>query len=101
MDIAEWEFYASCSRLKSERTKNGLKKKHLEKQLIRFYKRTIQIWKEKKALGYKDLVPPVQKGWKRFFVLRADVALTPEAFFLQQYLIKSIAHNTVCEKILK
>jgi hypothetical protein len=88
MDIAEWEFYASCSRLKSERTKNGLKKKDLEKQLIRSYKRLMQIWKEKEALGYKDLVPPVQKGWKRFFVLRADVVLIPEAFFLQQLLDK-------------
>lgn len=34
-------------------------------------------------LGEVPLHPPVMRGWKRTFVLRADVAAGPEAAFYQ------------------
>ncbi len=88
MNIAEWEFDALCSRLKTEQTKRRLRHKDLEKQLIRKYKRLRQVYKEQNNLGYIDLIPPVQKGWKRFFVLREDVSKSDDAQFFQQLLDK-------------
>lgn len=88
MHTREREFYASCSRLKTERTKKRLQKKDLEKQLIHLHKELKRIGREQHSLGYADLVPPVQKGWKRFFVLREDVARTNDAIFFQQIIDK-------------
>jgi hypothetical protein len=88
MNIGEVEFYASCSRLKSKRTKKRLQQKELEKQLIQQYKRLQQIRSEQMDLGFIDLVPPAQKGWKRFFVVREDVARSADALFFQELLDK-------------
>ncbi len=88
MHTREREFYASCSRIKTERRKKRLQKKELEKQLFRNYKELRRIRKEQWNLGYIDLVPPVQKGWKRFFVLKEDVAKTKDALFFQQIIDK-------------
>jgi hypothetical protein len=88
MHTPEWEYYATCSRLKTERTKKRLQKKDLDKQLLQNYKKLRRIWKEQWNLGYTDLVPPVQKGWKRFFVLREDVTTTKDALLFQQILDK-------------
>lgn len=88
MHTREREFYASCSRIKTERRKKRLQKKELEKQLFRNYKELRCIRKEQWNLGYIDLVPPVQKGWKRFFVLKEDVAKTKDTLFFQQIIDK-------------
>lgn len=88
MHTREREFYASCSRLKTERTKKRLQKKDLEKKLIHLCKELKRINREQHNLGYADLVPPVQKGWKRLFVLREDVARTNDAIFFQQIIDK-------------
>lgn len=88
MHLREREYYASCSRLKTERTKKRLREKDLEKQLIHLYKRLRHIRKEQNNLGYIDLVPPFQKGWKRFFVLRDDVLKSQDALFFQSILDK-------------
>jgi hypothetical protein len=39
-------------------------------------------------MGYVPLEPPVQRGWKRTFVLRADVASSAKAVFYQGILDK-------------
>ena len=88
MHISEREFYASCSRLKSKQTKKRLQHKDLEKQLIQQHKRLRHIRKEQNNLGYINLVPPVQKGWKRFFILREDVSRLENALFFQELLGK-------------
>lgn len=88
MHKREREFYASCSRLKSERTKKRLQHKDLEKQLIQLYKKLRHLREEQRNLGYTDLVPPFQRGWKRFFVLRDDVSRLENAFFFQGLLDK-------------
>lgn len=88
MSMAEWEFYALCYRLKTLRTKERNKKKAKEKELIRRNKRWAELCTNHRRKEYIDLVPPIQKGWKRFFVLREDIAKSEEAAFLQQLLDK-------------
>ncbi|MBL0330111.1 MAG: hypothetical protein IPP64_12005 [Bacteroidetes bacterium] len=65
-----------------------MQKKDLEKKLIYVYKELKRIRREHNNLGYADLVPPIQKGWKRFFVLREDVARTSDAIIFQQIIDK-------------
>lgn len=48
--------------------------------------------RQQQALGYEPLDPPIQRGWKRTFVLREDIKLSPHAEFFEN-LLKVI--NTV------
>jgi hypothetical protein len=73
-------------RMKSARRKKRLQKEDLEKKLIALYKERKQLWLQIKNLGYKPLVPPIQKGWKRFFVVRDDVQRTSKSDFFEQLL---------------
>jgi len=52
---------------------------HRERRKIRQYQR---------GLGYVKIDPPVIKGWKRYFVLREDVARSRQALFYQHILDK-------------
>lgn len=83
MATAEWETYALSGRFKNERRRKRLLKEERDKKLVRTFKELRKLKKAQCALGYADLVPPVQKGWKRFFVLRPDAAAGKDAgFFL-------------------
>jgi hypothetical protein len=39
-------------------------------------------------LGYEELNPPIQRGWKRYFVLREDISRSKDANFFQAILDK-------------
>jgi hypothetical protein len=81
----------SC-RLKSARRRKRLQKKDKEKRLIQLHKEERKLNKQIWNLGYEPLIPPVQRGWKRTFVLREDVKRGEKSgFFLE--LLKKI--NTV------
>jgi hypothetical protein len=70
-------------RLKSTRRRKRLQKLDSDKALLRLYREERALSKEIRNLGYEELNPPVQRGWKRMFVLREDVARTKESkFFL-------------------
>lgn len=75
-------------RMKSKRRKKRLQKKDFEKKLIALYRERKQLLLQIRNLGYKSLVPPIQKGWKRIFVLREDVKISPHAAFFEQLLVK-------------
>jgi hypothetical protein len=75
-------------RMKSARRKKRLQKEDLEKKLIVLNKEYKQLIVQIRNLGYKPLIPPVQKGWKRFFVLREDVRRSPRAEFFEVLLKK-------------
>ncbi len=75
-------------RLKTERRKKRLVKKSRDKQLIRLYKRENLLCKQKRELPMIPLKHPYQRGWKRFFVLRDNVAKSPDAEFYQEILKK-------------
>jgi hypothetical protein len=58
------------------------------KQLVQLYKEERALYQQQRNLGWVPLYPPVQKGWKRFFVLRDDVAKGRQAEFFQNILNK-------------
>ncbi|HTF02777.1 MAG TPA: hypothetical protein VK826_02095 [Bacteroidia bacterium] len=70
-------------RFKTARRKKRLQKEGRDKQLVQLYRELEDISEQQRNLGYAELVPPVQRGWKRFFVLRPDVMKSKESeFFL-------------------
>lgn len=75
-------------RLQTRRRKIRNIKKGQEKKLIELYKNRKALWEKERKVVYIDLVPPYQKGWKRFFVLRADVAASKQADFFAEILRK-------------
>jgi hypothetical protein len=70
-----------CYRLRTARQKKRAQHKGFEKHLIHLYEEERTLMCQQQALGWEPLIPPVQKGWKRFFVLREDVARSKDANF--------------------
>ena len=77
-----------CYRLRTARQKKRMQYEDFHKHLIRLHKEDKALWSRKCNLGYEPLVPPVQKGWKRFYVLREDVAKSKHAEFFANILKK-------------
>lgn len=72
-----------CYRLRSARQKKRMQYKDFEKRLVQLDREEKELYRRRKNLGWVPLVPPVQKGWKRFFVLRDDVAKSKDADFFR------------------
>jgi hypothetical protein len=72
-----------CYRLRTARQKKRMQHKDFEKHLIQLDKEQGALYQKRKNLGWEPLISPVQKGWKRFFVLRDDVARSNQAAFFQ------------------
>jgi hypothetical protein len=87
MATSDWDF-TQCSRLKLERTKRRQQKTEQDKKLIHLHKELKRICEAKRHLGLVALDPPIQKGWKRYFVLRTDVGRSKDAVFFQELLNK-------------
>ena len=68
-------------RIKSVRRKKRLVKTDSDKQLIKLSKRRSELWEQQRLLPVVPLENPYQRGWKRYFVLREDVAHSPRAEF--------------------
>ena len=83
MDIHELPY-----RLKSARKKKRLVKTGHDKQLLRLSKRRAELWEQQRALPLVPLENPYQKGWKRYFILRADVVNSKRAEFYTTLLAK-------------
>lgn len=62
--------------------------KDFEKYLLKLHREKHSLWQKKGDLGWEPLVPPFQRGWKRSFVLRDDVARSKDAAFFQAILNK-------------
>jgi len=88
MDTNDLSYYIECSRIKSARRKVRLQKLDKEKQLIGLDKEIRTLSKLEDELPLIPLEIPYQKGWKRFFVLREDVAVSKYATFFNELLIK-------------
>ncbi|MBD0259837.1 MAG: hypothetical protein ICV83_29310 [Cytophagales bacterium] len=78
----------ACFRLKSERRRIRLRKKDQEKHLLRLHREENKLHRQIRDLGYEPLIPPVQKGYKRIFVLRDDVQRSKQAAFFTALLSK-------------
>jgi hypothetical protein len=75
-------------RLKSKRRKKRLHKEDHEKKLLALHREDKKLGQQIRNLGYEPLTPPIQKGWKRIFVLREDVKRSSLADFYQGLLKK-------------
>lgn len=85
---ASSELWELPYRLKTARQKRRLVIKDRDKQLLKLSERKKELQKAIRALGWEDLSPPIQRGWKRTFVLREDVARSKQADFFQGILDK-------------
>ena len=88
MDTLDYDYWVQFMRIKSKRQKRRLVREDRDKLLIRKHNEQKAIWAEYRNLGWVELKPPVQRGFIRFFVLRADVARTKDAPFYQKILDK-------------
>ncbi|MCA6365291.1 MAG: hypothetical protein IM638_19825 [Bacteroidetes bacterium] len=72
----------------TQRTKIRKIKIARDKSLLGMYRKLVLIRQAIFNLGYEPILPPVQRGWKRIFVLRADVAEGTKADFFSALLEK-------------
>jgi hypothetical protein len=75
-------------RLRTSRNKRRMQYEDFHKQLIALNKEEKLLRQQRCNLGWEPLVPPVQKGWKRLFVLRTDVARSKHSEFYAGILAK-------------
>ena len=88
MDTSDLSYFIECSRIKSARRKTRLQKEDKEKYIIGLEKKQKILYQQEKDLPWLPLDIPYQKGWKRFFVLRDDVARSRDADFFTELLLK-------------
>lgn len=77
-----------CYRLRTARHKKRMQYEDFDKQLIQLHQEENGLYEQRRNLGWEPLLPAVQKGWKRFFVLRDDVARSKQAEFFENILKK-------------
>ncbi len=77
-----------CYKLKTAKQKRRAVKKDKEKRLIQLEEKSVFLWRAKQNLPFVNLEEPYQKGWKRFFILREDVARSNVANFFENILQK-------------
>jgi hypothetical protein len=75
-------------RLRTVRQKRRMQYEDFDKQLLKLDKEQTRLNKQKQTIVWEPLKPPVQRGWKRFFVLREDVAISKHAEFFENILNK-------------
>ena len=75
-------------RLRTARQKKWAAKEAQKKLLLGLHKERMELQHQQQNLGYVALIPPIVKGWKRYFVLRDDVARSKDAAFYQNILDK-------------
>ncbi len=92
MEIYDWD-NSLYRNLKSKRNSKKRQKKDLEKYLTSLRKRREAIRIEQRNLGFEELNPPIQRGWKRTFVLHDSVKYSNQDDFFQNLLDKI---NTEC-----
>ncbi len=73
-------------RLRTARQKKRMQYEDFDKQLRGLHRERKASMAREKALGWEPLTPPVQRGWKRSFVLRDDVARSKHANFFEAIL---------------
>lgn len=80
-------------RLRTVRQKKRMQYKDFDKQLLKLRREEYKLDELERNLGYEPLVPPVQKGWKRFYVLREDIARSKHSEFFENILKKINAYE--------
>lgn len=88
MHTNEWSFTTGYCKLKTARQKKRLQKKDADKQLLQLDRLQDTLLLQKRTLPWVPLAEPYQKGWKRSFILREDVARSAQAEFYETLLAK-------------
>jgi hypothetical protein len=88
MDTFDWENYAQNGRFISQRQVKQRQKSDADKSLIQLNRKLRNLRKQINSLGYEELNPPIQRGWKRFFVLTQNVEQSFDSRFFQILLEK-------------
>lgn len=86
--IKEFGTEILCYRLSTVRQKKRMQYEDFDKQLIALSKEETVLYRNKYKPEWEPLTPPIQRGWKRFFVLRDDVAKSKHAGFFENILTK-------------
>ena len=59
-----------------------------DKKLIRLFKEDRELSKRRSELPMIDLKPPIQRGYKRYFIVREDVRRSKQGVFYENLLRK-------------
>ena len=81
----ENNFYVIRGKTDRRRKRETIRQK--EKQLIQLDKKESQLYTQRNNLGFELLEKPYQKGFKRFFIVREDVAQTKYVDFYNELLV--------------
>jgi hypothetical protein len=87
MKATDKDKHDAC-KIRSIRRRLRARKDDSDKKLIRLHKEEISVLNNIQNLGWKELDPPVQRGYVRFFVLRDDQRRAKDAAFFQKILDK-------------
>ncbi|WP_162903024.1 hypothetical protein [Taibaiella koreensis] len=88
MDHHDSSFEPGCYRLRTARQRKRSLKEDRDKQLIRLQNRQEELLMARRRLPLTPLEEPYQRGWKRTFILREDVARSAAAAFYSNLLSK-------------
>ena len=86
--IQQYEEEILCYRLRTARSKTRAQYKDFHKHLIALHREQWRLIQLQRNLGWEPLEPPIQKGCKRLFFLRQDVARSRQAEFYEDILTK-------------
>jgi hypothetical protein len=75
-------------RIRTKRQKIRARYEDFDKFLLQLDREESELYRRKRNLGWIPLTSPIQRGWKRFFVLREDVARSRHAEFFNGILEK-------------
>lgn len=75
-------------RLRTKRHKKRAQYEDWDKQLLALHWEELELRYQQRNLGWIDLNSPVVRGWKRYFVLRQDIARSKHAAFFESILRK-------------
>ena len=88
-------------RIRSQRNRNRMRIRDLDKHLIALWHESNLMHRERNNPCWDLVSPPVQKGWKRFFLLREDLAKSDSASFFEGILKKINTYNWSYRKDFK
>ncbi|SEW03706.1 hypothetical protein [Chitinophaga arvensicola] len=86
--ISDIENYIAASGMRTARRRKRDARKQYDKQLLQLDRERNELWDAWYKRGYVVMDPPVMIGYKRYFVLRDDVARGKHGAFFQELLNK-------------
>lgn len=67
-----------------------------ERDLLRLWRKQLNLWNANRAYNIVQLEKPIRRGWIRFFILRSDIARSPDAKIIKPLL--PLINNTILSR---